>query len=71
MSNTSRIAAALVVTFLIFITAKGELSTYLSFFGLGTKGAKAVAAGGSASSGSGGLLGVVSGVVGDVEEVAT
>ena len=62
MSQSTLIFAGVFFAFFVFITAKGELPLYLSFFGVGgVKGAKPS----SSSSGSGGgstaALGAVAG----------
>jgi len=52
LSQTSIIAASLVIAFVVFITVRGELPAYLSIFGVGS---------GSTPAGSSGSAGVTSG----------
>lgn len=59
MSQSNIIAGALAIAFLVYITVKGELRTYLGFFGLGGSGSA------GNGSGAGSLIGAAAGGGGD------
>lgn len=56
MPQTSTIAFALIVGFIVFITVRGELPTYLGVIGLGNKAVQPAPSGGSSSGPSIGTL---------------
>jgi hypothetical protein len=67
MNQSTFIVGSLFFSFLLYITAKGELSTYLSFFTT-TGGQSAAAAAGTGSSGGTGLLGSLGSLTGDIPQ---
>lgn len=62
MNQTSAIAAALIIAFVVFVTVRGELPCYLEVLGISTGGQCSVSATGAVSS-AGATVGVSTGGV--------